>query len=144
MELFQSPPKVTPNEIQSPMITKVKIRTCRFELRLTEHECNQLKALEKASGVSRSDIVRLRVLRNSDKTLIHGGQLIQKLDTVGVELSRAGNNINQLARHANTLDKRGEIHMLQVSEVDRLLGEHIKLQRELEVLMRQIIRMIKS
>lgn len=127
-----------------PTLSKAETKTCRFELRLTELECNQLKALERASGVSRSDIVRLRVLKNSGRTLINGGELMHKLDALGVELSRAGNNINQLARHANTLDKRGELHALQAFEISRLLGDYTRLQREIEGTMRQMIRLTKS
>ncbi|RYE19979.1 MAG: plasmid mobilization relaxosome protein MobC [Sphingobacteriaceae bacterium] len=40
---------------------------------------------------------------------MNGVNLISSLDKIGAELGRSGNNINQLARHANTLNKIGKV-----------------------------------
>ncbi len=119
-----------------------KIR--RFELRLSEGELAQFLELEKSLGISRADIVRIRVLKNSTKMLVNAKELIKRLDRTGAELGRAGNNINQLARHANVLNKRGMLAPEVITNFNRLFAEHIKVQRELEKQFRQLIRLMKG
>ncbi|WP_313492365.1 plasmid mobilization protein, partial [Sphingobacterium multivorum] len=83
--------------------TQKNNRVYRFELRLTENEKAQFLALEKSLGINRSEIVRNRVLSHSSRILVDSKTILQMLDTLGSELGRSGNNINQLARHINTL-----------------------------------------
>lgn len=45
------------------------LKTRRFELRLSEQELQQLIELEKSLGISRADIVRIRVLQKQPKCL---------------------------------------------------------------------------
>ena len=119
-----------------------KIR--RFELRLSEQELKQFLELEKSLGISRSDIVRIRVLKNAANMLVNAKELMKKLDATGAELGRSGNNINQLARHANILHKQGLLSQSIATEFNSLLGEYIALQQELERVIRQIIRLMKG
>lgn len=118
-----------------------KIR--RFELRLSEQELQKLLELEKSLGISRADIVRIRVLKNSDRTLVNAKELMKNLDAVGAELGRSGNNINQLAKHANILQKQGLLSQSVAVEFNSLLGSYISVQQELEKIIRQIIRLMK-
>lgn len=119
-----------------------KIR--RFELRLSEQELKQFLELEKSLGISRSDIVRIRVLKNATNMLVNAKELMKKLDVTGAELGRSGNNINQLARHANILHKQGLLSQSIATEFNSLLGEYITIQQELEKVIRQIIRLMKG
>jgi cation transport regulator ChaC len=119
-----------------------KIR--RFELRLSEQELKQFLELEKSLGISRSDIVRIRVLKNATNMLLNVKELMKKLDSIGAELGRSGNNINQLARHANILHKQGLLSQSIATEFNSLLGEYITIQQELEKVIRQIIRLMKG
>ena len=116
----------------------------RFELRLSEQELKQFLELEKSLSISRSDIVRIRVLKNADNMLVNGKELMKKLDATGAELGRSGNNINQLARHANILHKQGLLSQSIGTEFNSLLGEYIAIQQELEKVIRQIIRLMKG
>lgn len=118
-------------------------KTRRFELRLSDQELNQFLELEKSLGISRADIVRIRVLKNSSKMLVNTKELMCQLDQIGAELGRAGNNINQLARHANILQKQGLLGPNVTAEFTSLFLEYIKVQRELEKLIRQIIRLMR-
>lgn len=119
-----------------------KIR--RFELRLSEPELHQFLELEKSLGISRADIVRIRVLKNSTKMLVNSKDLMKQLDFIGAELGRSGNNINQLARHANVLHKRGMLGYEVTTEFNSLFTAYVKVQQELEKLFRQIIRLMKG
>lgn len=119
-------------------------KTRRFELRLSEGELQQFLELERFLGISRSDIVRIRVLKNSQGILINTKELMKVLDSTGAELGRAGNNINQLARHANVLAKQGILNHEIISEFNILLTSYISVQQELEKIMRQLIRLMKG
>jgi len=119
-------------------------RTRRFELRLSEAERAQFLALEKALGLSRADIVRIRVLQHSKKMLVNTTDIMKLLDGIGTEIGRSGNNINQLARHANTLQQQGMLHAVLIRDLIPLLTEYVRLQRELEQSIRQLIRLIRG
>jgi len=119
-----------------------KIR--RFELRLSEQELMQFLELEKSLGISRSDIVRIRVLKNAANMLTNTKELMKRLDNIGAELGRSGNNINQLAKHANILQKQGLLNQSVATEFTSLLGGYITVQQELEKNIRQIIRLMKG
>lgn len=119
-----------------------KIR--RFELRLSEQELRQFLEMEKSLGISRSDIVRIRVLKNTANMLVNAKELMKKLDATGAELGRSGNNINQLAKHANILNKQGLLSQSIATQFNSLLGSYIATQQELEKVIRQIIRLMKG
>jgi hypothetical protein len=63
---------------------------------------------------------------------------------MGAELGRAGNNINQLARHANTLNKRGMLDETVIMEFNLLFREYALIRNETEKSLRQIIRLIRG
>lgn len=119
-------------------------RVCRFELRLSEAEHAQFLELERILGISRADIVRIRVLKNSKKMLLDARALIKRLDHIGAELGRAGNNINQLAKHANVLNKRGLLTPDILELFNKLFTDHIHVQKEMEKQFRQLIRLMKG
>ncbi|WPV02996.1 plasmid mobilization relaxosome protein MobC [Mucilaginibacter sp. cycad4] len=57
-------------------------------------------------------------------------------------MGRIGNNINQLARHANVLKLQGTLHPTVVKHFETLLDDYIKIQRQLEISLRKIIRLM--
>jgi len=119
-------------------------RTRRFELRLNEAERTHFLELEKSLGLSRADIVRIRVLQHSKKMLVNTAEIMKLLDSIGTEIGRSGNNINQLAKHANTLRQQGMLHAALIRDLAPLLTEYIRLQRRLEQSIRQLIRLIRG
>lgn len=119
-------------------------RTRRFELRLSEAERAQFLELEKVLGLSRADVVRIRVLQHSKKMLVNTTEIMKLLDSIGTEIGRSGNNINQLAKHANTLGQQGMLHSNLMRDLTSLLTEYISLQRRLEQSFRQLIRLIRG
>jgi hypothetical protein len=119
-------------------------RTKRFEMRLTDEEEKQLAILENQLGLTRSEIIRKRVLENSGTLIINSQNLLITLDTIGGELGRSGNNINQLARHANLLNKRGLLNESVVREFNQLFSEYTRIRNDTERSLRQIIRLIRG
>lgn len=121
-----------------------ELRTKRFELRLSEAERSAFLELEKSLGISRADIVRIRVLREGKKMLVNTTQIMKQLDNIGTELGRSGNNINQLSRHANSLQQQGLLRAGLLNELSPLLSEYTRMQRSLERSLRQLIRLIRG
>lgn len=119
-------------------------RICRFELRLTKAEKEQFLSLEKFLGLNRSEIVRNRVLAHSSKILVDSKSILQMLNTLGSELGRSGNNINQLARHINTLKLQGRLEPGELSRFPSLIADYIKYQRQIEQEFRNLMRLIKG
>jgi len=66
------------------------------------------------------------------------------LDTLGSELGRSGNNINQLARHINTLKLQGRLEPGELSRFPALIADYIKYQRQIEQEFRNLMRLIKG
>lgn len=130
------------NRIKKKKSASHEQRTQRFELRLSEVERTQFLDLEKALGLSRADIVRIRVLQQSKKMLVNTTEIMKLLDSIGTEIGRSGNNINQLAKHANTLQQQGMLQSALIRDLAPLLTEYIRLQRRLEQSIRQLIRLI--
>jgi len=119
-------------------------RTKRFELRLTEEESAAFISLEKELGKSRTDIIRHRVLKNSNKVLVDARELMKHLESIGAELGRCGNNINQLAKHANVLNKQGLLNSNVILDFQKLFSSYIQTQKEMEKVIRQIVRLLGS
>jgi hypothetical protein len=115
-------------------------RTKFINVRFTEDEYKTVGELEKELGISKTELIRQRILSNADKTVVNAKVLIKSLDTIGAELGRVGNNINQLARHANTLKLQNALNPLVVEKYNQLFEEYIQVQQSLETALRKILR----
>ena len=119
-------------------------RSKKIDVRFTEEEFDLIVAMEKASGLKKADLIRKKLLVEGKRIVVDSKAVMDCLDAVGLELSRAGNNINQLARYANILNKDG---LLSVVVADRLLLELQKynnIKMDLQRLMRKLIRLLAS
>jgi ABC-type transporter Mla subunit MlaD len=126
-----------------PILTGGK-RTKKIDARFTQDEYNVVLDMEKALGLKKTDLVRMRLLQNSKNVIVNARELITQLDQVGGELGRAGNNINQLAKHANVLNKKRLLSPVVVDHFNNLMENYNRLQRDLEVALRKIIRAMVS
>jgi hypothetical protein len=115
-------------------------RTKKIDARFTEDEYRLIEEMEKALGLKKTELIRLRLLENSTKLIINSKELLLELDKVGTELGRAGNNINQLARYANTLQKKGVLSAAVAARFNELLENYNGQQMALETALRRIIR----
>lgn len=117
-------------------------RDKKITARFTEDEYKTVEALESTLGVTKTDLVRQRLLENSAAVVINAKELIIAIDQIGTELGRCGNNINQLAKHANILQKKGRLSPQVVERFNVLMKEYLQKQEMLEVSLRRIIRAI--
>lgn len=124
-----------------PMLTGKRTRL--IKAKLTDEEFAKLLEIQKTSGMNRMELIRRRVLGGGAAVAVNAVELLTALDTNGAELGRAGNNINQLARHANVLNRQGRLAPEVVTEFNRLFTDYIRTQRELEKNFRQLLRAMK-
>jgi len=117
---------------------RVKIVNVRF----TEAEFKSVTDLEKELNMTKTELIRMRVLENADRVVVNSRELLGAIDSIGAEMGRVGNNINQLARHANLLKLQKTLHPGIIAEFDTLFAEYLQIQQQLEVSLRKIIRLM--
>ncbi|MBD1385876.1 plasmid mobilization relaxosome protein MobC [Mucilaginibacter rigui] len=115
-------------------------RVKKIDVRFTQEEYDIITGLEKELGISKTELIRLRVLNDAVKIVINASQLICVLDRIGADIGRAGNNINQLAKHANTLKLKGALSPQVAVQFNNLLEDYIAIQVSLESAIRKIIQ----
>ncbi|MBE8714830.1 plasmid mobilization protein [Sphingobacterium hungaricum] len=118
-------------------------RTHIIKAKLTDEEIGVLRRIQQESGLNRTELIRKRVLGGT-VVIINIREIISLFDPIGAELGRAGNNINQLARHANMLNKQHKLDPSIVTTFNALLTKYIQIQGELEKALRQLLRKIKD
>lgn len=117
-------------------------RTRKIDARFTEDEYQIILELEQTLGVSKTDLVRAAILKDSQRIIVNAKELIGLLTLVGAELGRSGNNINQLARHVNILNKKGAVRPVIIDHFNSLFAKYLVNQKDLEIALRKIIRMM--
>ena len=115
-------------------------RNKRIIARFTELEYREVTELEIELGVSKTDLIRMRILSDAKKKVVNSRELIKYLDGAGAEMGRIGNNINQLAKHANTLKLKGVLNPAIITQFNALFEEYIQVQQRFEISLRKIIR----
>jgi hypothetical protein len=115
-------------------------RSKKIDARFTEEEYKVVLDLEKSLGVRKTDLVRTRLLQDARLTIINAKELIVMLDGIGAEMGRCGNNINQLAKYANILNKKGRLSLVVMERFNLLFENYIENQKALETALRKVIR----
>lgn len=114
----------------------------RVEVRLTVDELQKLIELEKETGTNRSILFILRVIEN--RGFLITKDVIQELSKAGAEMGRVGNNINQLARHANTVFKTGPVPQQVIQDFEQLLAKHIEIESNIYTIFKKMYRAMKK
>jgi hypothetical protein len=115
-------------------------RTKKIDARFTEAEYQLVLALEKELGVRKTDLVRMRLLSDAPAVVLNAKELIRSLDSIGAELGHSGNNINQLARYANILNKKRMLSPVVMERFNILFEQYISHQKNLEAALRKVVR----
>jgi len=117
-------------------------RTFKIDVRFTEEEYKLISDMETTLGLSKTKLVRLRLLGNGTEVLINAKALISQLNHIGAELGRSGNNVNQLAHYANVLNLKNILSPVVAERFNLLLTDHLKSRLELDKTLRKIIRVL--
>lgn len=115
-------------------------RVKKIDARFTEEEYKTIEALEKSMGMSKTDLVRRRLLSNGPFIAVNAKVLMEELNKIGAALGYAGNNINQLARHANYLTLAGKLDPVIADRFNSLLEVYLSQQKQLEIVLRKALR----
>ena len=126
-----------------PQLTAGK-RIRKIDARFTEEEFKTVLEMEKKLGIRRTDLVRIRLLNDGTNLVINAKELISQLDGIGAEMARAGNNINQLAKHCNTVVKHQQLPSRVVNEFNELMAIYLKGEQEMYKIFRQMYRVMKK
>ncbi|WP_243770776.1 plasmid mobilization protein [Mucilaginibacter rubeus] len=118
-------------------------RSKKIDVRFTEEEYRMILLWEETLGINKTDLIRGRVLQKTKEVIVNAKALIEEIDAIGTELGRCGNNINQLARHANTLNKAGRLNPSVINEFNRLFTDYLKRIETLETTFRKLIRIAR-
>ena len=121
-----------------PVVLEPRNRSihCRF----TEKEYQLIENMERVFSLSKANLIRTRVLENAEPLILDGLEFAKELRAIGAELGRAGNNINQLAKHANTLEKSGLLNESVVARFNVLIEGYNVVQTELVKTLRKVTR----
>jgi len=115
-------------------------RIKKIDARFTEDEYKLVEEMERNLGMSKTDLVRGRLLDTGAQLSIDAKSLLKELNAIGAELGRSGNNINQLARHANILNKKGAVDQPIIEHFNSLFSGYLENQQKLEIALRKILR----
>lgn len=121
-----------------PPKAPMKKRTAEIKARCLVEEKEKIKFLAKESGLNISDYVLKKSL--DQKVWGNYKELHREIHSIGTEFSRVGNNINQLARHANTLEKIGQLDKFSVERLNLMLIDYLNKHDEVRVVLRKIVR----
>lgn len=113
-------------------------RDKRIEIRLTEEEFYILQRLENETKLSRSLLFVNRILHQQDYFITN--DVVKELSSIGQEIGRIGVNINQMAKHCNTVIKSQSLNSKITEEFNKLMQEFLSEEKEINKLFRQMYR----
>lgn len=109
-------------------------------VRLKPKDYTQLKAESRFLGVSLSQLIRQKLSRDQNKIIDTKG-ILNAIDKVVTEQARVNNNINQLAKHANTY--RDKISPKVFQDHTILMAKHLEYRDFMNKVLKQIYQAIK-
>jgi hypothetical protein len=117
-------------------------RTFKIDVRFTREEYQLISAMERELGLSKTQLIRSRLLHNGAGTVMNAKNMIRQLNHIGAELGRSGNNINQLAHYAHTLNQKKILSPVVAERFTLMLEGHLKIRSELDTSLRKMIRIL--
>lgn len=109
-------------------------------VRLKPEIYTQLKEESKSLKVSLSHLIRIK-LSNDENRIIDTKGILNTIDKLVSEQARVNNNINQLAKHANTYRNRIPTRIFEEHRV--LLKKHLEYRDFMNKVLKQIYQKIK-
>ena len=119
-----------------------QLKTKKLQMHVTEQEFGKISDLYQHSGKKTlSDFMRVLVLDEKKNNSIRNNvELIQHLDSIGIELARIGNNINQLAKYANIQILSGKMDRRTMDKFNAQMEQYLQERSELAKAYRAMVR----
>jgi len=121
-----------------PKLTNSEKRIAEIHIVCNKGDKTRIKELAKSYGLTMTDYI-LRKCFDENVSFNHV-EFLKEIHVLGTELSRQGNNINQLAKYTNTLTIEKRLTPEIATRLEEILLEHIKKQEEVRIAFRTLIR----
>lgn len=119
---------------------KEKQQVKRLQFYVDQKEYEILMAEYEASGYSSlSAYLRKKIVGNGI-IIPYPKELLNMLDKLGIEQSRIGNNINQIAKKVHTYDREGQISKDMLEQFNKSMHNYLNVLNELSMAYRGLIR----
>ena len=117
-------------------------RNIKLQVHVTNPEFDRIEILFQDSGERYlSDYLRILILdERKSRRMINKKDLIKQLDRIGIQISRIGNNINQIAKYANIQLKSGKIDQRTLNNFNDQMEQYLKVQQNLVKTYRALTR----
>lgn len=102
----------------------------------TKEQKEKIILLVKKNGLITSDYILKKCL--NEKTVERRIELISRLDTLNLEILKAGNNINQLAKHANRINNPNGLDSSLFVNYNFLLNNYLKKVEHIKTIVKSI------
>jgi urease gamma subunit len=121
-----------------PKLSNSEKRIAEIHIVCNKGDKTRIKELAKSYGLTMTDYI-LRKCFDENVSFNHV-EFLKEIHDLGTELSRQGNNINQLAKFTNTLTIEKRLTPEIATRLEEILLEHIKKQEEVRIAFRTLIR----
>lgn len=121
-----------------PKLSNSEKRIAEIHIACNKGDKTRIKELAKSYGLTMTEYI-LRKCFDENVSFNHV-EFLKEIHDLGTELSRQGNNINQLAKYTNTLTIEKKLTPEIATRLEEVLLEHIKKQEEVRIAFRTLIR----
>ncbi|WP_430972945.1 plasmid mobilization protein [Sunxiuqinia rutila] len=121
-----------------PKLSNSEKRIAEIHIVCNKGDKTRIKELAKSYGLTMTEYI-LRKCFDENVSFNHV-EFLKEIHDLGTELSRQGNNINQLAKYTNTLTIEKKLTPEIATRLEEVLLEHIKKQEEVRIAFRTLIR----
>jgi len=121
-----------------PKLSNSEKRIAEIHIACNKGDKTRIKELAKSYGLTMTEYI-LRKCFDENVSFNHV-EFLKEIHVLGTELSRQGNNINQLAKYTNTLTIEKRLTPEIATRLEEILLEHIKKQEEVRIAFRTLIR----
>ena len=111
-------------------------------MHVTEMEYKKIQDLYQSSDKKTiSNFMRALILDyKKTNSIINNVELIKRLDVIGQEIGRIGNNINQLAKYTNIQIKSGKVNTAVIIDFMEVMDKYMQERRALAKAYRAMVR----
>lgn len=118
------------------------LNSARIEVRCLKKEKEMIVELAKSFDLSITDYILKSCLNK--KLVVNKIQMFDEFLKLNNELGMSGNNINQLAKHANRINKVGEIDQSVINTMIVLLEKYLEQSGEIKRVVNNIYKEIAN
>ncbi len=125
-----------------PKLPRHQNKGDEIKIRCSKTTKEMIRCKAKSYGLTLTDYILKKSLEQN--VTFNHIEYLKEIHELGTELARQGNNINQLAKHANTLNINNKLTPDIATTLERLLKSFTQKQEEVRIAFRTLIREMGS